>query len=572
MSLDFKQEIIILLSKETKLSAEELSLLLAVPPDPKLGDYAFPCFKLGGNPKEQAEKLKAKLKLPDILEKVEVVGPYLNFYLNKSALTSATLKEIFHQKNKYGRGKENKNIVVEFCSPNTNKPLHLGHVRNMAIGDSLSKLLSFNGNKVHPVEIVNDRGVHICKSMLAYERWGHKEKPTKKSDHFVGDYYVIFSQKAKEEEQQGEKKLEEEAQQMLVKWEQGDKKTVALWKKMNKWALDGFKQTYKRFGIKFEKEYFESQFYTKGKELVQEGLAQGIFEKDETGAIIAPLEKLGLTNKILLRGDGTSVYITQDMYLAQFRYDDYKYDKLIYVVASEQNLHFKQLFKILELLKKTYAKSLYHLNYGLVNLPTGRMKSREGTVVDADDLLDELSGIAEQEVKKRYSNLPEAEIKRRAEFIALGALKFYMLKVDPVREMVYHPEESLSFEGETGPYVQYTHARACSILRKAERDKKIKAAAKAEVSLLNTPQELAVVGKLNEFPAVVEEAAKSYKLSHLCSYLLSLSQAFNEFYHAHAVISDDEKLMKVRLLLVDCTRQVLETGLGLLGITAPEEM
>ncbi|MEK6845736.1 MAG: arginine--tRNA ligase [Nanoarchaeota archaeon] len=565
--MDFKQEIITILSKETKLSAEELFLLLAVPPDTKMGDYAFPCFKLGGNPKEQAEKLKAKLKLPDFLEKVEVAGPYLNFYLNKSALTSATLKEIFHLKNKYGQGKENKNIVGEFCSPNTNKPLHLGHVRNMALGDSLSKLLAFQGNKVHTVEIVNDRGVHICKSMLAYERWGHKEKPAKKSDHFVGDYYVIFSQKAKENE-----KLEEEAQQMLLKWEQGDKKTVALWKKMNKWALDGFKQTYKRFGIKFEKEYFESQFYTKGKELVQEGLAQGIFEKDETGAILAPLEKLGLTNKILLRGDGTSVYITQDMYLAQFRYDDYKYDKLIYVVASEQNLHFKQLFKILELLKRSYAKNLYHLSYGLVNLPTGRMKSREGTVVDADDLMNELSGIAEQEVKKRYSNLSEVEIKRRAEFIALGALKFYMLRVDSLKDMIYHPEESLSFEGETGPYVQYTHARACSILRKAERDKKIKAAVKVDFGLLNTPQELAVVGKLNEFPFVVEKAADNYKLNYICNYLISLSQAFNEFYHAHAVISDDEKLMKARLALVDCTRQVLETGLELLGITAPEEM
>lgn len=565
--MDFKQEIIALLSKETRLSTEELSLMVAVPPDPKLGDYAFPCFKLGGNPKEQAEKLKAKLKLLDFMEKVETAGPYLNFYLNKSALASATLKEIFRQKKKYGKGKENKNMVVEFCSPNTNKPLHLGHVRNMALGDSLSKLLSFQGNKTHPVELVNDRGVHICKSMLAYERWGNKEKPTKKSDHFVGDYYVIFSQRAKENE-----KLEEEAQQMLVKWEQGDKKTVALWKKMNKWALDGFKQTYKRFGIKFEKEYFESEFYTKGKELVQEGLTSGTFEKDETGAIIAPLEEFGLTNKILLRGDGTSVYITQDMYLAQFRYDDYKFDKLIYVVAAEQNLHFKQLFKILELLKRPYAKNLYHLNYGLVNLPTGRMKSREGTVVDADDLLDELSGMAEQEVKKRYSNLSETEIKRRAEFIALGALKFYMLKVDPVREMIYHPEESLSFEGETGPYVQYTHARAGSILRKAEKDKGIKVVAKVDFSLLNTPQELAVVSKLNEFASIIDKSAADYKLSHLCNYLISLSQAFNEFYHAHAVISDDKKLMKARLLLVSGVKQILETGLKLLGIIAPKEM
>ncbi|MFH0701356.1 MAG: arginine--tRNA ligase [Candidatus Woesearchaeota archaeon] len=564
--MDFKQELVKLLSKELKWKEEDFNNLILVPPDPKLGDFAFPCFKVGGNPKEAAEKLKVKLKLPKFIERVEVAGPYLNFFLNKAVWAEETLTKIKKEKKKYGQGTENQNMVVEFCSPNTNKPLHLGHVRNMSLGDAMAKILDFQGNKVHPVEIVNDRGVHICKSMLAYERWGNKKQPDKKTDHFVGDYYVIFAQKAKDLPG-----LEEEAQQMLVQWEQGNQKVLTLWKKMNTWVLNGFKETYQRFGIKFEKEYFESQFYLHGKEIAQEGLQKGIFEKDETGAVMVDLEQYGLGKKAVLRADGTSIYFTQDLYLAELRQQDFKFDKLMYVVASEQNLHFRQLIKVLELLGRTYAKNLYHLSYGMVNLPTGKMKSREGTVVDADDIMDELSTLAAGEVRKRHENLSEKEIKQRGEFIALGALKFYMLKTDAVRDMIFNPEESLSFEGETGPYVQYTHARSCSLLRKAKEENQ-KKSGKINFTLLNTKEELAVIKLLYEFPETLIKAAEQYKPHILCNHLIFLSQAFNEFYHAHQVISEDKDLMQTRLLLVDAVRQVLENGLRLLGIHAPEEM
>ncbi len=560
--MDFKQEIVTLLGKETGLSIQEVAVLVSVPPDVKLGDYAFPCFKLGKNPKEEAEKLKKKLKLPEFLSKVEVAGPYLNFFLNPVYLATVTLTAILKERDTFGSAKLNKKIVVEYCGPNTNKPLHLGHLRNMSLGNATCRILAFQGNKIHPVNIVNDRGVHICKSMLAYQRWGNQKNPDKKSDHFVGDFYVLYAQHAKENE-----KLEEEIQVMLQKWEKGDKETRATWKKMNKWVLDGFNETYARFGVSFEKEYFESDFYQHGRDLALEGLAKNIFVKDDKGSIVAPLEPFGLPNKIVLRSDGTSIYMTQDMYLAKLRYDDYKYDQLIYVVASEQNLHFQQLFKILNLFKYPFASKLYHLSYGLVNLPSGRMKSREGTVVDADDLMDEVSILALKEVEKRYSTLSEVEKKRRAEFIGLGAIKFFLLRTDAIRDIIFNPEESLSFEGETGPYLQYTHARACSILRKAG-----KISPKLNYDLLNQESELKLVKLLTDFPLKVKEAGDYYRIHILCRYLLDLAQSFNEFYHAVPVISDDKELMNARLVLVDCVRQVISNGLGLLGIEAPQEM
>ena len=431
----------------------------------------------------------------------------------------------------------------------------------MTLGNAVSRILSFQGNKVHPVNIINDRGIHICQSMLAYQKWGKNKKPNKKGDHFVGDYYVLFAKKVKENED-----LQKEAQELLLKWERDDPETKALWQKMSTWVLKGFAETYKRFGVKFEKEYFESQYYEKGKALVNEGLKKKIFVKDHTGAVLVPLEKYKLSDKVLLRGDETSLYITQDMYLASLRHDDYKFDKMIYVVASEQQLHFQQLFKILELLKKPYANKMYHLSYGLVHLPSGRMKSREGTVVDADDIMDEVAGIAAKEVKKRHQDLSKTEIEKRAELISQGAIKFFLLRTDAARNMVFNPEESLSFEGETGPYVQYTHARACSILRKGKKIGKV------NLNLLNNQQEHQLVKLLAEFPQKIQEAAEQYKPHIICHYLVTLSQAFNEFYHAHSVISDDIDLMNARLLLVDSVRQVLENGLDLLGIKAPEAM
>lgn len=556
--MNFRREIVELLVEETSLTQLMVDGMLSVPPDPKMGDYSFPCFKLGKN---AAEKLKEKIKKPSFISKMEVIGPYLNLFLDKSELAKETLLEIKKQKKTYGAGKSKDKIVFEYCGPNTNKPLHLGHVRNMAIGNAMVRILSFQGNVVHPVNIVNDRGIHICQSMLAYQKWGENKQPDKKSDHFVGDYYVMFAKKNKENPD-----LMNLAQEMLFKWEMKNPEVIKLWKKMNSWVLKGFAQTYQRFGITFEKEYFESELYEKGREVAFEGLKKKVFEKDNDKNIIANLQSYNLPNKVVLRGDGTSVYITQDLYLAEERYKDYNYDRSIYVVASEQNLHFKQLFKILELLERPFAHKLYHLGYGLVHLPSGRMKSREGTVIDADDIMDETASLAAKEIKQRYSEISTQEIKQRAELISLAAIKFFMLRTDPIKEIIFNSEESLRFEGETGPYLQYTHARACSVLRKASKIGVV------DYGEFNSEQEEKVISLLSKFPEQINEAARQYKPHLLCRYLLDLAQAFNEFYHAHQVISDNKKQMNARLLLVDSVRQVLENGLSCLGINAPEEM
>ena len=559
--MDFKKEIVKLLVKETKLPENEILKGISIPPDSKLGDYAFPCFLLGKEPVEEAKKLKKIIKLPNFISGIQTVGPYLNFYLKNSVVAKETLSRVDGD---FGKGKEKRKIVIEYCGPNTNKPLHLGHLRNMALGKAMCQVLAFQGNKVIPVNIVNDRGIHICQSMLAYQRWGKGKEPDKKSDHFVGDYYVKFSQEVKKN-----KKLQEEAQALLVQWELKDVEIRRLWQRMNKWVLEGFAETYQRFGVQFEKEYLESEMYEKGKEMVQNSK---LFVKDDDGNLIVKLEDFGMPNKVVLRADGTSVYMTQDLFVAEKRFLDFNFDQMIYVVANEQNNHFQQLFKILELLKKPYASSLYHLSYGLVHLPSGRMKSREGTVIDADTLMDEISELAEREVRKRYNNLSEKEIKNRAEFIGLGAIKFLMLKTDAHRDTIFNPEESLSFEGETGPYVQYAHARACSILRKAKVEKKLKVSKDANYESFGLQEEMTVIKVLSHFPEIVAKVGETYKPHHLANYLISLAQAFNEFYHKCPVISELEHQMRSRLLLVDSVRQVLDTGLGLLGITAPQEM
>ena len=507
--MDFKEELIGILAKETKLNEEQISKLLSIPPDDKLGDYAFPCFQLGKNPKEEAEKLKAGIKLPEFIHKAEVSGPYLNFFLNNFVLAEKVLSSIYKEARNYGKKKiRPKNIVVEYCSPNTNKPLHLGHVRNMSLGNSICKILEFSGHKVHPVEIINDRGIHICQSMLAYQKWGNNKEPDKKSDHFVGDYYVLFSQNAKDNDS-----LIKEAQQLLVKWENKDKDVLNLWKKMNTWVLDGFKETYDRFGLKFEKEYFESAYYDLAKEIVFEGLKSRAFKKDKNGAIFAPLEKYSLPDKILLREDSTSIYITQDIYLAKIRYRDFKFDEMVYVVASEQKLHFQQLFKILELLGYNFAKNLFHLSYGMVHLPSGRMKSREGMVIDADDIMDEIETLAAAEIKKRHEGLSETEVSKRAKSISLAAIKFFMLKNDSVKDIIFNPQESISFEGETGPYVQYTHARASSILRKAKEDN-YSVSKYINFSAFQEESETKLLKLLLHFPEIVEKSAGTCKPHH----------------------------------------------------------
>ena len=556
-----KQEIIELLKKETKLK----EINLEVPPDLALGDYAFPCFVLSKdfkkNPIEIAMNLAKTLKPTKLIKEITEIGPYLNFRVNKQALAESTIKE--SQKKDYGKASAKKEkIMVEFLSPNTNKALHLGHIRNGVIGEALSNLLKFNGYNVIKTSLNNDRGTGVSEAMLGYEKFFKGKSPKGKPDRFVSECYVAMKKAMVTKAE-----LTEEVKALLIRWEEGDKEVIDLWKKMMAWVYKGYKETYKRLGISFDKEYYESEIYAKGKEIVLDGLKKGIFEKAD-GAIIADLEKYKLPKKVLIKSDGTTLYMTQDIYLAKLKYEEFKIDKSIYVVGAEQDNHFRQLFNILELLKFNFAKNCFHLSYGLVHLPSGRMKSREGTTVDADDLMEETVNLAKKEIKKRHKDLSEKEINKRAEIIGIGAIKFLMLKYDNVTEFIFDPDEAISFEGETGPYVQYAHARISSILKKYNK----KVTNKIKSSVLNTQEDEKVILLLSKFPEIAEESANSYKPHLLARYLLDLAQAFNEFYHACPILDSDEDTKKARLNLILAVKQVLETGLNLLGIEAPEAM
>jgi arginyl-tRNA synthetase len=557
----FKQEIVTILKKITKQN----EINLETPPSSELGDYAFPCFSLAKiykkNPNEIAQELIKKIKLTKIIKKIEIKGAYLNFFIDKEKLSETILKTIYKEKNNFGKNKEKDKIIIEFPSPNTNKPLHLGHIRNILIGQSISNLLRFLGNKVYQVNLNNDRGIHICKSMWAYQKFGNNKNPDKKPDHFVGDFYVLYEKNKSIE-------TEKEIQQMLTRWEQGDEKTRALWRKLTNWVLKGFNETYRKFNLKFDKTYNESEIYDKGKTIVLEAFKKRIFYKDNKGMIIADLEKYDLGKKVLLRADGTSIYITQDIYLAKKKYDDFKINKSIYVVASEQNYHFKVLFKILELLKYKFAKNCYHLSYGMIYLPEGKMKSREGTIVDADDIIEKMQLLAEEEIIKRHKELKKDEIRKRANMIGLGALRYYILKYDTLKDIHFNPKESISFEGETGPYIQYAHARICSIERKYS--KRIRD--NINYSLLKQKEEFELIKHLAKFPEIIKNAAHQYKPYLLANYLYELAKQFNEYYHKYPVLKVEQEIKKARLLLINCIKQVLKTGLNLLGINAPESM
>lgn len=549
---------------------------LEQPPKPELGDYAFPCFRLAKslkkNPQQIAQELKAKLdanpKTASNFEKIEVAGGYLNFFLQKKQLAQTVLTKILKEKQKYGKNesKKKQKILIEFSAPNTNKPLHIGHVRNNSLGMSLLSILKSNGSNAIPVNLLNDRGVHICKTMLAYQKWGNNETPKErkqKPDHFLGDLYVLYSKKSEENPE-----LENEVKVMLKQWEDGDKTVRQLWKKMNDWAVVGMKETYQNYGVEFEKWYLESDIYDKADSMVKKGLELSVFEKRDDGSVFAMLEPHGLPNKTVMRADGTSIYLTQDLALTEKKFKDYKFDEALWVVASEQDLYFQQLFKIFELLKVPWAGRCRHVNYGLVQLPSGRMKSREGTVVDADDLLSEMKSVARKELEKRYEKLSKTEIEKRANSIALAAIKFFMLKIDAKKEFTFNPEESISFEGETGPYVLYSYARAKSILRKAGKLKKA-----PDFGLLVTETEKRLVSLIGQYPSVVEHVGKSLSPHTLCQFLLELSSAFNSFYHELAVL--DEKnpaLSAARLALVESVSIAISNGLELLDIAALEEM
>lgn len=559
--MDYKQELIQLIKNEVH---EDVATILEVPPDQTLGDFALPCFFLAKtlkkNPATIAKELSKKITAK-FLDHVEAKGPYLNFFLKKDVFATSVIEKIFIEKENFGKGKGKQKIVLEFPSPNTNKPLHLGHVRNMLLGQSLARLHAHRGNNVTIVNLNNNRGVHICKSMLAYQKWGKHAKPNKKPDHFVGDFYVLYSKHETPE-------LEKDVQKMLQQWEQKDPDVRALWKKMNAWALEGFEETYKKFQLKFTKTYYESEIYDKAKSIVLDGVKKGVFLKEKDGSIVVDLEREGLGKKVLLRADGTSIYITQDVYLARKKFEDFKPDLSVYVVASEQNHHFKVLFALLKLLQFPFAEKCFHFSYGMVHLPEGRMKSREGTVVDADDIIEQMEQLAEAEIRMRYKHLLEREIKRRASIIGMAALRFFILKMDPAKDMVFNQKESIAFEGETGPYVQYAYARIQSILRKYGKSITKK---DANVTRLGS-SEHGILRLLGEFPEIVQQATTQYKPSIIAHYLIDLAQQFNSYYDTHPILKEQEDVKRTRLAFITAIAHVLKIGLGLLHIETLEEM
>ncbi|HCF91197.1 MAG TPA: arginine--tRNA ligase, partial [Firmicutes bacterium] len=539
------------------LTADEIGNLLEIPPDETLADYALPCFalakKLRKSPAIIAADLASKIADDPIIAEAKAVSGYLNVFLDRSWLSARVLELALAPQ--FGAGGAHETTVVEFCSPNTNKPLHLGHLRNIAIGESVSRILSFNGNKVYKTCIFNDRGVHICKSMLAYRDFGGGTLPGDsgtKPDHFVGDYYVLFAKKAKEDPT-----YEDQAQQMLEQWEAGDAEVVALWRTMNGWAFEGFRETFDLFGTSFDREYYESQIYKKGREIILDGLARGLFQKKEDGPVVVDLADIGLDEKVLLRSNGTSVYIVQDIYLAHLKAKEFNYDRSIYVVGNEQEYHFKVLKAILDLLDtECTGGRVHHLSHGMIELPEGKMKSREGTVVDADDFIWETAALAAEEVNKRWQ-LSEAEVKERSLKIALAAIKYQLLKTETGKNMVFNPKEALRFEGDTGPYVLYSYARASSILRKSDvpLDANPWEVSEFEVRLLK---------KIYLFTDIVKLAGARLTPSTLSNYLFDLCRNFNEFYHECPVLRSE--VAGQRLALVTAFRNVCGQCLELLGI------
>ena len=476
-------------------------------------------------------------------------------------------------------------VMIEYSSPNTNKPLHLGHVRNNLLGWSLAQIMEANGNRVVKTNIVNDRGIHICKSMLAWQKWGNGETPAssgKKGDHLIGDYYVAFDKHYREEvkalvaegmdEEQAKQEapLIKEAHDMLVRWEQGDKEVRQLWETMNSWVYAGFDETYKMMGVSFDKIYYESQTYLKGKAKVEEGLKKGLFFRKDDGSVWADLTNEGLDQKLLLRSDGTSVYMTQDIGTAEMRFKDYPIDKMIYVVGNEQNYHFQVLSILLDRLGFKWGKELVHFSYGMVELPNGKMKSREGTVVDADDLMQLMIDDAYQTSMElgKFNDMTEEERREIARIVGLGALKYFILKVDARKNMLFNPEESIDFNGNTGPFIQYTYARIRSILRKAQETPPT-----LNTSVMLNDKEIELIQKMNEFAGVVEQAGKDYSPSGIANYTYELTKQFNQFYHDYSILNaESEEAKQVRLVLARNVAKVIRLAMALLGIEVPERM
>jgi len=574
------------LKKDVSVDVDEITL--GYPPDAKQGDITLNCFLLAKNipnpnkkVMEMAKNVAEYLGNTQYFDKVNAVGPYVNVTLHKDILFKTLCREAVNSdnfgNNNIGNGKT---VIVEFSSPNTNKPQHLGHVRNNTIGVAISNLLKANGYNVVQTNLVNDRGIHICKSMVAYQLFGNGETPDsigKKGDHFVGDWYVKYNV-----EVQKDPSLEDKAREMLRKFEAGDKDVIALWKKMNGWVYDGFKETYYNFGVDFDVWYFESNTCKLGRSIVEQGVKDGIFYKDEKDAILytLPEEKFGLNQTgdkkkvTLLRADGTSLYLTQDLGTALLKFDEFKFTSSIYVVGSEQKEHFKYLFHILERLGNPWARDCHHLSYGMVNLPDGKMKSREGKVVDADDLLQEVKELLAEELKKRNNTDPlsKIELEERSNKMANAAVKIFLLKYGSDTTISFNPKESISFEGFTGVYILYAYTRAVSILRKA-RELKDFFKMNTNFGVLGNEQELILAKFIIRFPEVVESACISLDPSHLVRHIYEIAKAFNQFYNSTPVLGTaDVEIRKARLELVKATARVIQRGLKILGVKIVDRM
>jgi arginyl-tRNA synthetase len=539
------------------------------PPDPTLGDIAFPMFPYARlmkiAPAKIAEKLAPLVTAPS--GSARAAGPYVNVTLVRQEVFRDVFARVLADGDSYGANTslQGKRIMLEFSSPNTNKPLHLGHLRNDALGECAAGLLKRCGALVLKVNLINDRGIHICKSMVAYRKFGEGRTPESeglKSDHFVGDYYVKFAQWAKEDPE-----AEPQARALLKAWEEGDPGTMELWKKLNRWAIEGIKQTYAATGISFDRYYHEHETYQTGRQEILKGLEQGLFYKKEDNSVWVDLTGDGLDQKVLLRGDGTSLYVTQDIGTAIARAAEWPFDELTYITGSEQIYHFQMLFIVLRKLGYDWASRLRHLPYGMVNLPEGKMKSREGTVVDADDLLEELSANALEEIKSREREDEIADLSGTAAKIALGAMNYYLLAATPHKDIIFDPKESISFNGNTGPYLQYTGARLSSILRKAEERGERYAKGQVDYVLLKETDEWELAKRFAEFPALVARAAADLDPSAITACLYDCAKLFAHYYHDHQVLgNDDANLVLTRLELVKVFREFLKSGLALIGV------
>ena len=552
----------------------------------------FPFVKIARkSPEQTAEQLAAELKNQyPMIRSYNIIKGFLNLSIDSSYWLSEL--EIMHAESRFGTKMPDENadlMMIEYSSPNTNKPLHLGHIRNNLLGFIIAEIQKANGWQVVKTNIVNDRGIHICKSMLAWKLFGNGETPEStgmKGDHLVGKYYVEFDKAYKaeirelmekglsEEEAKKEAQLIKQAQEMLLKWEQGDEEVRSLWHTMNSWVYAGFDETYRKLGVDFDKIYYESETYTQGKEKVEEGVAKGVFYRREDNSVWADLTADGLDEKLLLRADGTSVYMTQDIGTAKIRYEEYPIKKMVYVVGNEQNYHFQVLSILLDKLGFAWGKDLVHFSYGMVELPEGKMKSREGTVVDADDLIEEMISTARETSQElgKLDGITEEEAVNIARMVGLGALKYFILKVDPKKSMTFNPKESIDFNGNTGPFIQYTHARIKSVLRKAD-EQGISHKSLTGKNIPLSEKENYLVQTLTEFPAVVKQAGDEFSPALIANYIYELVKEYNQFYHDFSILREENADLKVfRLVLSETIANVIKTGMGLLGIEVPERM